>query len=156
MTNKLNVIVVGLGHQSQEDHLPAIQEVRSLKLVGVVDTNVSVAKEIGEKYNVPYDISISNLLEKIDRPTLAIVALPHNEYLPVIEILAKEKIHIIKEKPFAVSMTEADKFFNLSKDYGVSIQVTLQRRFNPIFKTFCQLIRRVGNVHSVEAIDPTL
>lgn len=27
----------------------------------------------------------------------------------------------------------------------------MQRRYNPIFKTFCQLVKRIGRVHSVEA-----
>lgn len=70
--------------------------------------------------------------------------MPHNEYLSIIETLAEERIHIIKEKPFAVNSEEAIALLKLSNKYGVSIQVTLQRRFNPIFTTFRQLIKRIG------------
>ena len=33
----LNIVVIGLGHQSLEDHLPAIQESKKYNLVGVID-----------------------------------------------------------------------------------------------------------------------
>jgi predicted dehydrogenase len=151
MKSTYPVIVIGLGHQSQEDHLPAIKELESLRLIGVVDINLDIAEKIGAQYNVPFAQTPQELLKQIETPTLAIVALPHNEYLPIIEFLAEKKIHIIKEKPFAVSLEEARALINLTKKYNVSIQVTLQRRFNPIFKSFEQLLKRIGNVHSVES-----
>lgn len=151
MNRILDVIVVGLGHQSQEDHLPAIQEISSLRLIGLVDINEVVAKEIGERYGVPYATSIDTLLTQISKPDVAIVVVPHSEYLPIIESLATKGIHIIKEKPFAVSLAEATALFELAEKNNVSIQVTLQRRFNPIFRTFCQLAKRIGKVHSIEA-----
>lgn len=117
----------------------------------MVDIDTNIAQDVAEKYNVPCASSIDNLLQKIDNPTIAIVALPHNEYLPVIRILAQRGIHIIKEKPFAISLEKARELFRLAKEHNVSIQVTLQRRYNPIFKTFCQLAKRIGTIHTIEA-----
>ncbi len=40
---------------------------------------------------------------------IAIIAVPHNKYLPLIELCAKNSVHILKEKPFAISLNEAKK-----------------------------------------------
>lgn len=150
--NPLNIIVIGLGHQSLDDHIPAIKESREFNLVGVVDINEELARRIGLEESVPYFTSIDGLLEQLDtRPDCALVAIPHSNYLSVIEKLATSKIHIIKEKPFAVSVEDAHKIKQFVEENNITLQVTLQRRFNPIFRSFKQLLRRIGKIHSIEA-----
>jgi predicted dehydrogenase len=75
---------------------------------------------------------------------------PHNKYLPIIRKLAEYKIDIIKEKPFATSIEEANELKEIVKNSNISIYVTLQRRFNPIFITFKQLMKRIGRIYSIE------
>ena len=36
----------------------------------------------------------------------------------------------------------------MAKKYQISFQVTLQRRYNPIFVSFNQLINRLGTIYS--------
>ncbi len=148
----LNIIVVGLGHQSLDDHIPAIEDSNQFRLVGVVDINLEVAKRVGSDKSIAYAESVEGLLSKLDdRPDCALVAIPHNSYLEVIETLAKAGVHIIKEKPFAVSVEDALVIKRLVEENGIILQVTLQRRFNPIFRSFKQLLGRIGKIHSIEA-----
>lgn len=65
MKEILEIIVVGLGHQSLEDHLPAIKEIASIKLVGVVDVNLELAKKVAHEYSVEYGQSIAELLKRL-------------------------------------------------------------------------------------------
>lgn len=148
----LEIIVIGLGHQSLDDHIPAIKDSNEFVLKGVVDINAELAQKIGEQEEVPFGNSVEDLLAKLENtPDAALVAVPHNGYLPIIEKLAEAKIHIIKEKPFAISAEDALQLKKLVTDNNVTLQVTLQRRFNPIFRSFRQLIRRIGKLHSIEA-----
>lgn len=148
----LNVIVIGLGKQSCEDHLPAIEESPKFRLVGVIDTNATKLKEISDKYSVPGFLNIKDSLKSItNKPDVAIAAVPHNAYLPIINELARNKIHVIKEKPFATNFTEAAKLRDLAQKNNIKIFVTLQRRFNPIFNTFNQLVKHTGSIYSIEA-----
>lgn len=150
--SKLDIIVIGLGHQSLEDHLPAIQESNYWNLVGVSDIDKSTSQKTAEEYNVPYATDVSELLELLPKsPDVALIAVPHKDYLPLIEILVAKKINIIKEKPFATSLEEASAMVKLAHENDISIQVTLQRRFNPIFLSFNQLIKRIGKIYSIEA-----
>ena len=88
--NKLKIALIGLGHQSCSDHLPAIMECSDLELVAVCDKNTSASIEVSEKYNVPCFNSVDEMLLKIV-PDIAIVAVPHDAYLPIIKSLAKNK-----------------------------------------------------------------
>lgn len=152
MTNGLNIIVIGLGHQALEDHLPAIVESNKYNLVGVVDIDRDHAIGVSEKYNTEYAVSVSEILSKLPlKPDVALIATPHSAYLEMIEELAENKINIIKEKPFATSVNEALRIIDLIKKSNVSIFVTLQRRFNPIFASVPQLIKKIGVLYAIEA-----
>lgn len=85
---------------------------------------------------------------KID---VALVAVPHSEYLKIIKEVAIDKVDIIKEKPFAISSKEALNLKNIVEANNISSFVTLQRRYNPIFKSFEQLIKRIGKIYAIEA-----
>lgn len=149
--NPLNILAIGLGKQCTEDHLPAIQESEMFNLIAVSDPDNSKLSKISAEYSVPGYGDIDELLKDWgDKADVAIIAVPHTKYLPIIRKLAEYKIDIIKEKPFATSIKEANELKKIVKKYNISIYVTLQRRFNPIFITFKQLIKRIGRIYSIE------
>lgn len=131
----LNIVVIGLGHQSLEDHLPAIQESKKYNLVGVIDIDEENAEKIAKEYQTisaqTYSELKSKIIIKID---VALVAVPHSKYLKIIKEVAADKIDIIKEKPFAISLKEASDLKDIVEENNISLFVTLQRRYNPIFK----------------------
>lgn len=148
----LNVIVIGLGHQSLEDHLPAIRESKKYNLVGVIDIDEKRAEKIAKEYNVISAQTYLELKSKISaKIDVALIAVPHSEYLKIIKEVATDKVDIIKEKPFAISSKEAFNLKNIVEANNISLFVTLQRRYNPIFKSFEQLIKRIGKIYAIEA-----
>ena len=150
--SKLDTIVIGLGKQSCEDHLPALVASSFYNLVAVVESDGKRLQEIAKQYGVPGFASLKAFLQsEISNPDVAIVAVPHNAYIPIITELANHKINVIKEKPFAINFAEAKEFKRLAEENSIRIFVTLQRRFNPIFTTFNQLVKYIGEIYSIEA-----
>ena len=147
--NPLRAIVVGIGKQATEDHIPALLSSTSYKVVGLVEKDVNRHHEIEKLYGIPVYQSIEEAITEAP-PDLAVLTLPHSEYRHAIELLAANGVHIIKEKPFAVSLDEAVLYQRLMEQYDISIHVTLQRRFNPIFASVPQLIRSIGKVFAIE------
>lgn len=146
---KLKVIVVGIGKQASEDHIPALLASASYEIVGLVEKDINKHHEIKKRYGVAVHASIEEAIAT-DTPDIAVLTLPHSEYRHAIELLAAKGVHIIKEKPFAVSLDEAVLYQRLMEKHGISIHVTLQRRFNPIFASVPQLIRSIGKVFAIE------
>ena len=147
--NKLKVIVVGIGKQATEDHIPALLASTSYEIVGLIENNASKHDAIKKRYSALVYQSIEEAIAE-DTPDIAVLTLPHSEYRHAIELLAAKHVHIIKEKPFAVSLNEAALYQRLIEQHDISIHVTLQRRFNPIFASVPQLIRSIGKVFAIE------
>lgn len=143
------VALIGLGKQNIEYHLPAIMESDLVQLDSVCDINESKAIKYGNEYSVNFFTSVEELV-KNKKPDIAIIAIPHCNYLKVIEILAGAGVHIIKEKPFAISIKEAYDIKKIIEDKHIHFMITLQRRFNPIFQSFFQLRDKIGKIYSIE------
>ncbi|MEZ5942506.1 MAG: Gfo/Idh/MocA family oxidoreductase [Planctomycetaceae bacterium] len=149
--SSFDFLVVGLGHQSLDDHIPAIQSSDDVHLAGVVDTDIEKAARVGKALAVPFAKSISEFLKENPKPTAALVAIPHVGYLEAVCELAEAGIHILKEKPLAVSLKEALQMKAVVEANNVLLSLTLQRRYNPVFQSFPQLLRRIGRIFSIEA-----
>ncbi len=70
--------------------------------------------------------------------------------MSVISTLVTAGKHIIKEKPFATSVAEARQLLQILRGGSSYLGVTVQRRFNPIYRTFHQLKRYIGKIYSIE------
>lgn len=147
---KLKVCIIGLGKQNLEDHIPAVLESDFCTLDTVYDIDINKVKETSIKYSV-LGYTDLDLLLKETKPNIGIIAIPHIDYLNVVKKLAKNKVNILKEKPFSISVNESIEIHKILQKHNVIMQVSVQRRFHPIYKTFSQLIKRIGRIYSIEA-----
>ena len=146
----MKVALIGVGKQSVDDHIPALKNSSRVELVAIQDINPKIAQEYGRRLGISTYTSLSDLLKnhKID---FAVVAVPHDQYIKIIRELANSGIHILKEKPLALNFREAVAMREIVSKSGVELMVTLQRRFNPIFSSFTQSMKSIGQPFFVEA-----
>lgn len=139
--------VIGLGRQAQTEHIPALLESKSFEIVVVHDTIPQLVKETSKVIGCRGVNSIQGLLAlNID---VAVVCVPHDQYLPIITKLAKAGVHIIKEKPVASTLDEASAIYNAVEN-KVFLGVVAQRRFDPIYQELPKMIEQIGKVFSIE------
>jgi predicted dehydrogenase len=141
--------VVGLGHQAQEDHLPAFADCQFAELVAVCDTDRNQVATQADAYGVPGYTDLSTMLAEV-RPDFAVVAVPHHAGRKVVETCAAAGIHVMKEKPFATNPAEASALATICKQTGIELMVTVQRRFNPVYTAALQLLETIGQPYLVE------
>jgi len=147
---KLRAAIIGLGHQAAEDHIPGILESQFAELVAICDNDKEKLNKWKNELNVNTYTDYRDLLnsEKLD---FIIAATPHNIYKGIIEEAAKKGIHILKEKPFAISLKEACYLKDVCDKHKIHLMTTLQRRFNPIYTTFFQLVDKIGEPYFIDA-----
>lgn len=151
INEKVRIGVIGLGHQSLEDHIPAIKNISTVKLTAVADIDKSKLNGfLRHNKNVRGYVSPKELLSK-ERLDAIIIALPHHLHYDITKLAVSKKIHVLKEKPFAVSLAEAKKISDLVKKNDVTVCTAVQRRFNPIYSTFLQLADRIGRPFYIES-----
>lgn len=142
-------VVIGLGGQALEDHLPGLADCQFARLVAVCDTDPAKVAACAAIRQVPGYTDLQLLLDEV-RPDFAIVAVPHHAGRGVIEACAGAGVHVMKEKPFATTPSEAAGLVSLCDKAGIELMVTVQRRFHPVYTATLQLLEQIGTPYLVE------
>jgi predicted dehydrogenase len=118
----VRVVVVGLVH----DHVGWIlgyKNKNDIEVVGIAEPNQSLAEKYSKRYG--YNMSIVyNTMEEAIEKTKPVAVLAFNniyEHLKVVEYCAPRGIHVMVEKPLAVSNEHATKMLALAKKYNIQL-----------------------------------
>src|SRR5262245_3323438 len=123
----LRMAVIGVGHLGRH-HARILSTLPSVRLVAVVDTNESRAREIAACYGVEPAGDYRAVLGKVDAVTLAVpTELHHDIALPFL----RAGTPVLVEKPMTRSLPEADALIATAAQSGVALAVGHTERFNP-------------------------
>lgn len=147
---KLRAGAVGLGQQSLEDHIPGLLASDAAELVAICDEDNEIVREQQYKLRVAGYTNFEEMF-RTEQLDLVVVCVPHHVGRTVIEAAASQHIHVLKEKPFATTLNEAQELVAVCEQAGIHLMVTLQRRFNPIYTSFTQLADQIGTPFVVDA-----
>lgn len=157
MTNKQNqslrVVVIGLGNQALNDHIPSLLKRSDVTISMVCDIRNEALNLFSEKYpdlskNVAKYTDYKRIpLSEID---FALLSLPHDKYFEIIEKLFNKRIPFIKEKPFARDIKEMNRILSLP-DIEKYCFVCSQRRYSSLYKKAFESINQVGKPYLFNA-----
>lgn len=158
MSHSLKALAVGLGGQFA-DHEEALRAL-DVELVGLVDAHEPAVRKWSERLGVPGFTSIDKLPASI-KPDFALIAVPHDQYLPLVRTLARRGIHIFKEKPLARNIKEGRAIERIAQAAGIELMVAVQRRYNPFYAAFPDLASQIGQWRAVQGaytinVDPSV
>lgn len=145
----LRTVIIGLGKQGCKEYLPIVSKSSSLELKAICDIQATLVEKISEEYNVRGYTDVDTLLasEAVD---IAIVALPHNQYMPIIEKLTRKNIHIFKEKPAAMQGDEILTLQGIMQNSKSKMCIATQRRFHPIYNKLTDYLPKIGELFKIE------
>ena len=107
------VVVVGLGTQGVRIHIPALRASSKVKLTGVISSDQKDVSICSRQFHVPGYTNFERCLDAL-KPDFVILAVYHNQYLPLVKAAAKRKVHILCEKPFGYDLAEAKKLAQIA------------------------------------------
>jgi UDP-N-acetyl-2-amino-2-deoxyglucuronate dehydrogenase len=147
---KIRIAVVGCGRISK-NHFASIEKHKEdLELVAICDNNKQTLQEHGKKYKVP---SYLKLKEMLNKEQIDIVALctPSGVHPTQAVICAKNKIHVMTEKPMATRYKDGLKMVQECDDGGVYLFVVKQNRQNSTLQLLKKAMdeKRFGRIHMV-------
>ena len=122
----IKVGVIGLGAMGH-NHARLYSQLKC-QLVGVADADQQRAKEIGEKYAIPYYSDYHKLLSGVEAVSIAVPTTAHHA---VAMDFLNAGIHCLVEKPIAFSLSEADEMIEAAEKNHVNLAVGQIERFNP-------------------------
>lgn len=139
----VKVGVVGLGSMGQ-NHARVYSELDCC-LVSVADTNPERAREIGEKYRVPYYYDYHELIDRVDAVSVVVPTVLHHR---VATDFLKAGVSCLVEKPIAFCLEEAEDMIETAERNDVNLAVGLIEQFNPAVLKLKQVIEEgaLGNL----------
>jgi predicted dehydrogenase len=118
--------VVGAGGLGTH-HVRILRDLCGERFAGFVDENPARAAEIATQYGVTAFSSLDQLLEEVDAVSVVVPTTAHHAVAS--RAIARGK-HVFVEKPFTVTLEEADDLLAKAKAAGVLVQVGHVERFN--------------------------
>jgi predicted dehydrogenase len=159
-TGKLvSVAVIGagaFGRNHARIYRQLAQQGEPVRLVGVVDPDVSRADAIAGEFGCRAFGSIEQLTTTHSEIQAASVAVPTVRHLEVARALMESGIDVLVEKPLASSLEDADELIGLAQKLGRIAQVGHLERFNPAVRATAELITQpmFFEVHRLSIFTP--
>ena len=123
----INIGVVGVGHLGIH-HVKHYTTIPNVNLLGIYDPDVKRSNYVAKKYKTVAFQSLNELIGNVD--ALSIVTPTPNHYKTA-KLCIENKKHVFIEKPITVTLEEANKLLDLSKNNSTIIQVGHIERLNP-------------------------
>lgn len=137
-----------IGHE----HNRAIQSVPGWELTAVCDVNpdrIAAAQELA-----PNASGFADATEMLDSGLvdIVVVSTPPNTHYEWARAALERGIHVVLEKPMALTAAQCDELLRLAADKDLTLVVYQNRRFDPDYVTMRRLIREgaIGELFSYE------
>lgn len=130
--------VIGVGHLGQH-HARLYATLPHSRLVGVVDADPERARVIAERHGVPALPDLAALLSQVEAVS---VAVPTSGHHAVVKACLEAGVHVLVEKPIAVTPAEAWELVDLAGKHRRVLQVGHIERFNPVVQALRRHIHR--------------
>lgn len=127
---KLRVAAIGvgsLGRHHARNYAEMAAEGR-IELIGICDTNLDTAKTIARAHGTVEYTDWRELTEMVD---LVSIATPTETHCEIACAFLARGVHVLVEKPIALTLVEADRMIAAAHASGAKLMVGQLERFNP-------------------------
>ena len=127
---QIRYAVVGLGHIAQVAVLPAFANARrNSRLEALVSNDPTKLGTLSEKYGVPHAFTYEQYDECLKHVDAVYIALPNNLHCEYAVRAARAGVHVLVEKPMAVTEEECERMIRAAREAGVKLMVGYRLHF---------------------------
>jgi predicted dehydrogenase len=146
-----NIGLIGCGYIGKA-HAAGIKKSSKVKLAALVHSHEDAGKQAAAEYGCPYYASTGEMYanEDIDIVDICLPTFKHEQF--TLEA-AKNKKHVICEKPFSLSSESASRMIKACENAGVKLMVAQVLRWMPEFSRIRELYEKgaFGKPHMIYA-----
>ena len=144
----------GLSHDHVHGLLNKYKECTDIQIVGIAESNRKRAQELSDRYgfdmNMVYD-DLSTMIEEA-KPEGVVAFNSIYDHLNTVEVCAPRGIHVMVEKPLAVSSEHAEKMARLAVENKIHLLTNYETTWYPThYKAFemAVLKQEIGDINKV-------
>jgi glucose-fructose oxidoreductase len=132
-----------LGHIAQVAVVPAFAHARrNSRLVTVVSDDRTKRKELSRKYRLDRTYSYEEYDACLEQVDAVYIALPNSMHAEYTIRAAKAGVHVLCEKPMAVTVDECQRMIDACDAHGVKLMIAYRLHFEEINLKAVDLVRR--------------
>jgi predicted dehydrogenase len=123
--NKIRYAVIGLGWFAQEAALPAFAQADNSELVALVSDDPTKREEVSKQYGIQDTYSYEQYEDclKSGKVDAVYIALPNHLHCEYTVRAANQGIHVLCEKPMAVTEDECETMIKASEDNNIKLMI---------------------------------
>jgi predicted dehydrogenase len=126
---KIRYAVVGLGHLSQVAVLPAFSAAQNSELVAIVSSDAEKRRKLGKKYRVDHLYTYDEYEQALSVVDAVYIAVPNHLHRDYAVRAAKAGVHVLCEKPMAVTEEECESMIEAAEANGVKLMIAYRLHF---------------------------
>ncbi|MBN1810046.1 MAG: Gfo/Idh/MocA family oxidoreductase [Planctomycetes bacterium] len=154
MAGKVRIGIVGAGGIARS-HAKAIADTPGAKLTAISDVSPKAAKAASEEFGVPGFINHKEMYKSglVDAVT---ICTPHWFHPQLSVDASRAGLHVLTEKPMAVTAEGCDRMIAAARKARKILQVVYQRRYMPVVRKFHEMVAggALGKVYRVMMKSP--
>lgn len=141
MADPIKLAIIGAGAITQVAHLPVLRKLKGVQIVGICDTDLAKAKALADRFQVRD--AFSDIEEILDFEKLDAVAIctPNHLHEPHVQAALARGVHVLVERPLALSAGGAQKILRLAEKKNCTLMVGMNHRYRSdvqIVRSFVQ------------------
>jgi predicted dehydrogenase len=128
---KVRYAVVGLGHIAQVAVLPAFGHAQNSELAALVSDDPAKLEKLGRRYKVKARFDYDRYDECLRSGVIdaVYITLPNHLHRPYAERAAQAGVHVLCEKPMAVTEEDCLSMIRVAEENGVKLMVAYRLHF---------------------------
>jgi len=143
MKKPIRYAVVGLGHIAQAAVLPAFKHAATNStLTAIVSDDPKKRREIASKYKLQYTYTYKEYERCLEDVDAVYIALPNSMHEDYTVRAASAGVHVLCEKPLAVTPGECRNMVKACRDNNVKLMVAYRLHFEQINLEVMDLVRK--------------
>lgn len=135
----LRVGVVGVGGMGGQHVQQAHEAIDEVRLTALCDVNEDVLARQSRQYGLAAFADYRALVDS-GLCEAVLIATPHPFHAAAAIYAAQRGLHVLCEKPLAVTVSEADAMVEAARAHGVLLGVMFQERTRPVYRTAHRLL----------------
>jgi predicted dehydrogenase len=135
--------VVGLGHIAQVAVLPAFAHAkRNSRLVALVSDDPAKRRQLSKRYQIQQTYTYADYEKCLQHVDAVYIALPNSMHAEYAIRAAEAGVHVLCEKPMAVTAEECERMIEARDQHRVKLMVAYRLHFEEINLRAVDLVRK--------------
>lgn len=146
----IKLAVIGCGAVTRELHLSAVTQAKGVEVTHLVDINLKYAQQA--KAMIKSAVILTDYKDVTDVDGV-LIATPHYLHTPISEFFLEKGVHVLCEKPLALTTTDARRLVAVAAKKNLVLATGVFRRYYPANSFMCKVVKNewLGEIESVDA-----